>query len=117
MACRSSTSRKATGMSGGPFESARSTINRRKFSAALKRARKSSPPAHINSRTCRKAAAKEATTMTSIDKDDQARGGLLNRTIEFSLRNRLLVAFAITLALFLGLVAFRAMETDLFPDL
>ncbi|MEN3334666.1 MAG: heavy metal efflux system protein [Blastocatellia bacterium] len=55
--------------------------------------------------------------MTSIDKEDRARSGLLNRMIEFSLRNRLLVVFAIALALFLGLVAFRAMETDLFPDL
>lgn len=52
--------------------------------------------------------------MTSINKEGS---GLLNRTIEFSLRNRLLVCFTIVLASFLGLMAFRAMETDLFPDL
>src|SRR5262245_36815615 len=48
---------------------------------------------------------------------DTGRGGLLNRIIEFSLRNRLMVAFAIVLASILGLMAYRAMETDLFPDL
>ncbi|HKQ05634.1 MAG TPA: efflux RND transporter permease subunit [Blastocatellia bacterium] len=48
---------------------------------------------------------------------DQERSGLLNRIIEFSLRNRFMVAFAITLASILGLMAYRAMETDLFPDL
>lgn len=48
---------------------------------------------------------------------DTGRGGLLNRIIEFSLRNRLMVAFAIILASILGLMAYRAMETDLFPDL
>ena len=32
------------------------------------------------------------------------RGGLLNRIIEFSLRNRLLVTFAIILASILGLI-------------
>jgi cobalt-zinc-cadmium resistance protein CzcA len=48
---------------------------------------------------------------------DTSRGGLLNRVIEFSLRNRLLVAFAIVLASILGVMAYRAMETDLFPDL
>lgn len=52
--------------------------------------------------------------MTTIDKEHI---GLLNRIIQFSLRNRLIVAFAIVLASFLGLIAFRAMETDLFPDL
>ena len=52
--------------------------------------------------------------MTTTDKES---GGLLNRTIRFSLHNRLLVVLAIVLALFLGLIAFRAMETDLFPDL
>jgi cobalt-zinc-cadmium resistance protein CzcA len=45
------------------------------------------------------------------------RGGLLNRIIEFSLRNRLLITFAIILASVLGVMAYRAMETDLFPDL
>lgn len=45
------------------------------------------------------------------------RGGLLNRIIEFSLRNRLLIAFAIILASILGFIGYRAMETDLFPDL
>jgi cobalt-zinc-cadmium resistance protein CzcA len=44
-------------------------------------------------------------------------GGMLNRIIEFSLRNRLLVAFGIVLASTLGVMAYRAMETDLFPDL
>jgi heavy metal efflux system protein len=48
---------------------------------------------------------------------DTGRGGLLNRIIEFSLRNRLMVTFAIVLASILGLMAYRAMETDLFPDL
>jgi len=52
--------------------------------------------------------------MTNIE---VANKGLLNRTIEFSLRNRLLIGLAIALALFLGGMAFRAMETDLFPDL
>jgi len=45
------------------------------------------------------------------------RGGLLNRIIDFSLHNRLLVAFTIILAFILGVMAYRAMETDLFPDL
>ena len=45
------------------------------------------------------------------------RFGLLNHIIEFSLRNRLLVAFAIILSSILGFIAYRAMETDLFPDL
>src|ERR1044071_4257359 len=51
-------------------------------------------------------------TMTKVD-----RGGLLNRIIEFSLRNRLLVVFVIVLASLLGVMAYRSMETDLFPDL
>jgi Cu/Ag efflux pump CusA len=45
------------------------------------------------------------------------RGGLLNQIIEFSLRNRFLVAFAIILAAILGIMVVRAMDTDLFPDL
>src|SRR5689334_7953307 len=45
------------------------------------------------------------------------RTGFLNRIIEFSLRNRLLIAFAIILASVLGFMAYRSMETDLFPDL
>jgi heavy metal efflux system protein len=45
------------------------------------------------------------------------RRGFLNRIIEFSLRNRLLIAFAIILASVLGFMAYRSMETDLFPDL
>ncbi len=52
--------------------------------------------------------------MTTTNKEHR---GLLNRIIELSLRNRLLVVFAIILASLLGLMAFRAMETDLFPDL
>lgn len=48
---------------------------------------------------------------------DTKHGGLLNRIIEFSLRNRLLVVFAIILASILGLIAYRSMDTDLFPDL
>lgn len=52
--------------------------------------------------------------MTTTDKD---RSGLLNKTIDFSLRNRLIVAFVIILASIMGLMAFRAMGTDLFPDL
>jgi cobalt-zinc-cadmium resistance protein CzcA len=44
-------------------------------------------------------------------------GGALNRIIEFSLRNRLLVMFGIALATILGVMAYRALETDLFPDL
>jgi cobalt-zinc-cadmium resistance protein CzcA len=52
--------------------------------------------------------------MTSTERD---RFGLLNRVIEFSLRNRILVGFAIAFASFLGLIAFRSMSTDLFPDL
>ena len=60
-------------------------------------------------------------TTTNMDgtqrKDDMERRGLLNRIIEFSLRNRLLVAFAIVLASVLGLMAYRALQTDLFPDL
>jgi heavy metal efflux system protein len=68
------------------------------------------------------AAKKEDTTMTTdMDgtqrKDATSRGGLLNRIIEFSLRNRLLVTFAVVLASILGLIAYRAMQTDLFPDL
>lgn len=43
--------------------------------------------------------------------------GLLNRIIEFSLRNRLLVAFTIILAALLGVISVHSMETDLFPDL
>lgn len=45
------------------------------------------------------------------------RGGLLNRIIEFSLCNQLLITFVIILAIFLGIIAYRAMDTDLFPDL
>jgi cobalt-zinc-cadmium resistance protein CzcA len=60
-------------------------------------------------------------TTTNLDdsqrKDVMERRGLLNRIIEFSLRNRLLVTFAIVLASVLGLMAYRAMQTDLFPDL
>jgi hypothetical protein len=41
------------------------------------------------------------------------RSGLLNRIIELSLRNRLLVAFGVALATVLGVMAYRAMETDL----
>jgi heavy metal efflux system protein len=52
--------------------------------------------------------------MTSTNSE---RSGFLNRIIDVSLRNRLLVAFAIIIAAFMGVVAFRAMETDLFPDL
>ena len=37
--------------------------------------------------------------MTTIDKD---RSGLLNQTIDFSLRNRLIVAFVIILASIMG---------------
>jgi cobalt-zinc-cadmium resistance protein CzcA len=48
---------------------------------------------------------------------DNERRGVLNRVIELSLRNRLLVAFAVLLACAVGLLGFRAMETDLFPDL
>jgi cobalt-zinc-cadmium resistance protein CzcA len=42
---------------------------------------------------------------------------LLNRIIELSIRNRVLVAFGIVLATVLGWMSYRAMETDLFPDL
>jgi cobalt-zinc-cadmium resistance protein CzcA len=60
-------------------------------------------------------------TTTNTDdpqrKDVLERRGLLNRIIEFSLRNRLLVTFTIVLASVLGLMAYRAMQTDLFPDL
>jgi len=52
--------------------------------------------------------------MTTTKSD---RTGFLNRIIEFSLRNRLLIAFAIVLASVLGFMAYRSMETDLFPDL
>jgi cobalt-zinc-cadmium resistance protein CzcA len=45
------------------------------------------------------------------------REGFLNRIIEFSLRNRLLVGFAVILLFILGVMGYRAMETDLFPDL
>jgi heavy metal efflux system protein len=45
------------------------------------------------------------------------RGGLLNRVIEVSLRNRLLVAFAVVLASLVGVMAYRSMTIDLFPDL
>lgn len=45
------------------------------------------------------------------------RGGLLNRIIEASLRNRLLVAFAVVLASLLGVMSYRSMAIDLFPDL
>ncbi len=45
------------------------------------------------------------------------RSGLLNRIIETSIRNRLLVAFGILLASALGVLSYRALETDLFPDL
>ncbi|HET9529994.1 MAG TPA: efflux RND transporter permease subunit [Blastocatellia bacterium] len=48
---------------------------------------------------------------------DNERRGLLNRVIELSLGNRMLVAFAVVLACVLGVIGFRAMETDLFPDL
>jgi cobalt-zinc-cadmium resistance protein CzcA len=48
---------------------------------------------------------------------DTHRSGLLNRVIETSIRNRLLVAFGIVLASALGVLAYRALETDLFPDL
>jgi cobalt-zinc-cadmium resistance protein CzcA len=55
--------------------------------------------------------------MMSTKTTQATHGGLLNRIIEFSLRNRLLVTFAIILAALLGVMAYRAMETDLFPDL
>jgi heavy metal efflux system protein len=55
--------------------------------------------------------------MTSTKTNHPTHGGLLNRIIEFSLRNRLLVVFSIILAALLGVMAYRAMETDLFPDL
>lgn len=45
------------------------------------------------------------------------RSGLLNRIIEFSLRNQILITLVIVLAIFLGMIAYRAMDTDLFPDL
>jgi len=45
------------------------------------------------------------------------RSGVLNRIIEYSLKNRLLVVFAIGLASIVGLLSYAAMETDLFPDL
>jgi len=48
---------------------------------------------------------------------DTRRSGLLNRVIETSIRNRLLVAFGILLASALGFLSYRALETDLFPDL
>lgn len=48
---------------------------------------------------------------------DTERKGALNLIIENSLRNRLLVALVIIIASILGLMAFRAMDTDLFPDL
>src|SRR5437762_2893802 len=46
-------------------------------------------------------------TDESKRKDVIERHGLLNRIIEFSLRNRLLVTFAIVLASVLGLMAYR----------
>ena len=48
---------------------------------------------------------------------DARRSGLLNLVIETSIRNRLMVAFSIVLATALGVLAYRALETDLFPDL
>jgi cobalt-zinc-cadmium resistance protein CzcA len=45
------------------------------------------------------------------------RSGLLNRIIEVSLHNRLLVAMVIILLFLLGAMAYLRMETDLFPDL
>ena len=60
---------------------------------------------------------------TTTDQSDKyaaegaRRAGLLNRVIELALRNRFFVAFAILLAVILGVIAYRAMETDLFPDL
>ncbi len=48
---------------------------------------------------------------------DNRRSGLLNLVIETSIRNRLMVAFSIVLASALGVLAYRALETDLFPDL
>ena len=54
----------------------------------------------------------------TTDKETQTeKRGLLNRIIELSLHNRFLVACAITLAFILGVMAYRSMETDLFPDL
>ena len=47
---------------------------------------------------------------------ESPRSGLLDRIIEGSLRNRLLVAFAVVLSLVLGVIAYRSLETDLFPD-
>lgn len=52
---------------------------------------------------------------TNINKVEH--NGLLNRIIEFSLNNRILVAFVIVLALLLGVMSVRSMQTDLFPDL
>lgn len=52
--------------------------------------------------------------MTTTEKE---RSGLLNRIIDTSIRNRLLVAFGIVLASALGILSYRALETDLFPDL
>jgi cobalt-zinc-cadmium resistance protein CzcA len=48
---------------------------------------------------------------------DTGRSGLLNRIIDVSIRNRILVAFGILLASALGVMSYRALETDLFPDL
>lgn len=48
---------------------------------------------------------------------ETSKSGLLNRIIEVSIRNCLLVAFGVVLALVLGVLAYRSLETDLFPDL
>ena len=48
---------------------------------------------------------------------ERLRAGLLNRIIDTSIRNRILVAFGILLASALGVMSYRALETDLFPDL
>lgn len=55
--------------------------------------------------------------MMTTDIGKKESPGLLNRIIEFSLRNRLLITFAIILASVLGVMAYRVMDTDLFPDL
>lgn len=55
--------------------------------------------------------------MTTNNEQSNKQGGLLNRIIELSLRNRFLVAFIIIFAALLGIMAVRTMETDLFPDL
>jgi cobalt-zinc-cadmium resistance protein CzcA len=48
---------------------------------------------------------------------NERQGGLLTRVIEFSLLNRLLVVLVVMLAVVVGLIAYRSLETDLFPDL